>query len=726
MLRRLAVLLTALAVGASGAPVHARSQAPAVPAAPAAPGPGAQAAGNPLLAPWTGPFGGVPPWDAVKPELFPPAFTVALAEERAEIGAIATSPQPPTFENTIAAMQRAGQTRDRVARLFGVMTSNMNSAQYQALDREWQPKLAAASDEIAFNDRLFTRIAAVHASLGTSALAPGQQRLTTLVYDSFVRRGAQLDAAGKAQLGQINQTLAGLFSEFSAKVLADENTWTVLDSESDLAGLPASLADGAKAAAAERGLGGKWVIVNTRSSVDPFLTYSSRRNLREKVWTRFKQRGDNGDANDTNATIARIVALRAERARLLGYPTHAHWRMADTMAKDPARARDLMMQVWAAAVARVREEVADMQAIASREDSGITIAPWDYLYFADKVRKAKYDLQQSEIKPYFELGNIVAGALWAAEQRYEITFTEITGRVPVFHPDMRVWEVTDTAAGAHRGLFYLDNFARAGKRSGAWAFGYRTQSTFDGPVTALTSNNNNFVKGAPGEPVLISLDDAQTLFHEFGHALHGLLQDVRYPGLAGTPRDFVEYPSQVNEHWLLTREVLDRFARHYQTKEPMPQTLVDKIVRSRTFNQGYTTVEYLSSAIVDMDLHTRPDGRVDPDAFERDTLAHIGMPRELAMRHRLPQFTHLFASDSYSAGYYSYLWSEVMDADTWKAFLEAGGPWDKTIAKRLRQYILSNGNTIDRAEAYRLFRGRDPDVTALLEQRGFAGPVKPR
>jgi peptidyl-dipeptidase Dcp len=711
------VIIAVLTLSDTIAPAHAQVAAPSAPSAQAA----SPAPANPLLGEWAGPFGGVPPWDLIKPELFPAAFAAALAEEHRELEAISGSTQPPTFENTIAAMERAGKARDRLMRLFAVMTSNMNSPEYQALDREWKPKLAAADDAIAFDARLFKRVEAVHASAAAAGLAPDQQRLTSVVYDLFVRQGAKLDSAGKAKLGEINQALAGLFSEFSAKVLADENTWTVLDSEADLAGLPESLIAAAKAAAAERGLAAKWVIVNTRSSVDPFLTYASRRDLREQVWTRFKRRGDNGDTNDTKSIIARVVKLRAERAALLGYATHAHWRMADTMAKDPVRARELMMQVWPAAVSRVKEEVADMQAIATAEGHAITIEPWDYLYYADKVRKAKYDLQQSEIKPYFELGNIVAGALWAAEQRYEITFREISGRVPVFHPDVRVWEVTDTATGAHRGLFYLDNFARSGKRSGAWAFSYRTQSTFEGPVTAITSNNNNFVKGAPGEPVLISLDDAETLFHEFGHALHALLQNVRYPGLAATPRDFVEYPSQVNEHWLLTREVLDRYARHYQTKAPMPQALVDKIVRSETFNQGYTTVEYLSAAIVDMDLHTTPDGTVDAGVFERDALARIGMPREVAMRHRLPQFTHLFASDSYSAGYYSYLWSEVMDADTWRAFLEAGGPWDKAVAQRMRQYILSNGNAIDRAEAYRLFRGRDPEVKALLEQRGFSG-----
>ena len=676
--------------------------------------------GNQVADPWTGPYGGVPPWDAVRPEAFPPAFERALAEERAEIARIAGDPAPPTFDNTLTAMQRAGRTRDRVQRLFAVMTANMNNPQYQALEREWQPKRAAASDEIVFNRPLFARIEAVYKSREGSGLADDQRRLTELVHDSFVRRGARLTPAQQQELGRMNQELASLFAEFSAKVLADENTWTVLEHEADLAGLPESIVAAARAAAAERKLDGKWVIVNTRSSVDPFLTFADRRDLREKVWTRFKSRGDNGDANDTNATITRIVRLRAERATLLGYETHAHWRMADTMAGEPARARELMMKVWPAAVARVKEEVADMQAIADREGAGITIAPWDYLYYADKVRKERYDLQQTEIAPYFELDNIVSAALWSAERRFDLEFREITGKVPVFHPDVRVWEVVDAPGGAHRGLFYLDNFARPGKRSGAWAFAYRTQHTFDGPVTAITSNNNNFVRGAPGTPVLISLDDAETLFHEFGHALHGLLQHVRYPGLATTPRDFVEYPSQVNEHWLLTREVLDRFARHHETGEPMPQTLVEKIERSDTFNQGYATVEYLSAAIVDMDLHTLSGGVVDPDAFERDTLGRIGMPAEIAMRHRLPQFNHLFASDAYSAGYYSYLWSEVMDADTWRAFEEApGGPWDTDVAGRFRKYILSNGNEIDRAEAYRLFRGRDPDVRALLQQRGF-------
>ena len=675
-------------------------------------------ASNPLTRPWTGPYGGVPPWDQADPELFPGAFEAAIAAQRAEIDAIAADQAPPSFENTIAAMERTGRTLDRLNRLFNVLRQNISTSRIQALDREWQPKLTAADDAIVFNPGLFKRIEAVYRSLSTSTLTAEQKRLAERTYDSFVRRGARLNDAEKKRLSDLNQQLATLFAEFRSKVLEDENTWTVLERDTDLAGLPASMVSAAKAAADERGLTGTWAIVNTRSSVDPFLTFSTRRDLREKVWKKFKSRGDNGDKNDTKATIAGIVKLRAERARLLDFPSHAQWRMSDTMALEPKAAQALMMRVWPAAVGRVKEEVADMQAIAAKEGAAITIEPWDYLFYAEKVRKARYDLDQAQLKPYFELNNMVAAALWSAEQRYDIKFTEITGKVPVFHPEVRVFEVTDAPSGTHRGLFYLDNFARAGKRSGAWASSYRTQYKLDRGVTAISSNNNNFVKGAAGEPVLISLDDATTLFHEFGHALHSLLQDITYPGLSTTPRDFVEYPSQVNEHWLLTREVLDKYARHYQTGQPMPQALVNKVKESEKFNQGYATVEYLAAAILDMELHTRPDGVVDVTAFEREQLARIGMPREIALRHRLPHFDHLFGSDAYSAGYYSYLWSDVMAADTWQAFVDAG-PWDKPLAARMRTHILSNGNTSDRAEAYRRFRGRDPDVAALLAKRGF-------
>jgi peptidyl-dipeptidase Dcp len=673
---------------------------------------------NPLLDPWKGPYGGVPPWDAAKPELFPGAFEAALAEQRAEIDAIATQTDAPTFENTIGAMERSGRTLDRVARLFSVLRENMSTPEIQKIDREWQPRLAAASDDIAFNRALFARIEAVYKARESAGLTPEQQRLATRTYESFVRRGARLNDADKARLSEINQALAGLFSDFGAKVLADENTWTVLEREEDLAGLPDAQVAAARAAAEERGLKGS-AIVNTRSSVDPFLTFSTRRDLREQVWKKFKSRGDNGDENDTKDTIRQIVRLRAERAKLLGYATHAHWRMDDTMARDPKAAQGLMMQVWPAAVARVEEEVAAMTEVAAKDGQRITIEPWDYLFYQEKVRQQRYAFDQGQLTPHFESNSMIDAAMWTAGRLYGLAFSEITGKVPVFHPDVRVWEVTDAKTKAHRGLFYLDNWARAGKRSGAWAFSYRTQHKLNGGATAITSNNNNFIGGAPGEPVLISQNDAETLFHEFGHSLHALLQDITYPSLAATPRDFVEFPSQVYEQWLMTPEVLDRFARHYKTKEPIPPALIKRLEELQTFNQGYATVEYLAAAILDMDLHLIPDGIVDPAQFEREGLKRIGMPREIALRHRLPHFNHLFTSDAYSAGYYSYLWSDVMAADAWQAFVEAGSPWDPKVADQMRRYILSEGNARDRAEAYRLFRGRDPDVRALLRERGF-------
>jgi peptidyl-dipeptidase Dcp len=674
---------------------------------------------NPLLMAWTGPYGGVPPWDKIKAEDFPAAFEISVPLLLAEVEVIAQDPASPTFENTFVPMENAGRHHDRGETLFSVMTSSLNSKEVQAVDTEWAPKLTAAYDKITFNDKLFARIAAIYEARAASGLTTEQQRLVELVHDRFVRAGAKLTADEKARVGKINEELATLNTAFGNKVQADENSWIVLETAKDLAGLSDSLRAGYKAAADERGLAGKWAVVNTRSAVDPFLTSSSRRDLREKVWKAFKSRGDNGGDNDTNATIAKIVKLRAERANLLGFATHAHRRMADTMAKDPEKAKELMLRVWPAAVKRVGEEVADMEKIA-KKDKAVPLEPWDYLYYAEKVRKAKYDLNQDELKPYFELDNMIKGSFWMAEQLYGLTFEEITGQIPVFHPDVRVWEVKNKADGSHVGVFYGDYFARKEKRSGAWAQGYRGHETFTGSErTPITSNNNNFVKGAPGAPVLISLDDAETLFHEFGHALHGLLSEVNYPGLSGTPRDFVEYPSQVHEMWVMTRPVLDRFGKHFKTGKPMPQKLVDKVKASEKFNEGYRTVEYLSSAIVDMELHTRPDGVVDADAFERETMARIGAPTQVVMRHRLPQFNHLFTSDSYSAGYYSYLWSEVMDADTREAFAEAGDVFDKVTAEKLRKYILAPGNSTDRSEAYRQFRGRDPDVTALLKKRGF-------
>ena len=676
---------------------------------------------NPLLSRWTGSYGGVPPFDKVRVEDMKSALETAMAENLVEVDRIANNPAAPTFENTIVALERSGRTLDRVANIYGIWSSTMNGPEFQAVEREMAPKLAAFSDKITQNEALFRRIESVYNSPQKSQLTPEQQRLVWLDYTNFVRAGAKLDRPAKARLSEINQKLATLFTNFSQNVLADEtNLYLVLDKESDLAGLPQSLRDAAAAAATAKGQPGKWVITNTRSSIDPFLTYSDRRDLREKAWRLFVNRGDNGGQHDNNSIITDILQLRAERAALLGYATHAHWRLENTMAKTPERALQLMEGVWPAAVARVREEVADMQNVANQEGANITIEPWDYRYYAEKVRKAKYDLDQNQVKPYLQLEKLREGMFWVAGELFNFKFSPVNN-VPVYHPDVRVWEVTDKTSGKHIGLWFFDPYAREGKRSGAWMNSYRSQERFDSEITTILSNNSNFVKGKPGEPVLISWDDAETLFHEFGHALHGLSSNVNYPTLSGTAvvRDYVEFPSQLLEHWLSTPEVLQRFAVHYQTGEPIPQHLVDRISRAATFNEGFATTEYLASALVDMKLHLAGNRRIDPDSFERETLAALGMPREIVMRHRTPQFLHVFSSDSYSAGYYSYLWSDVLTADAFGAFVEGGGPYDSAVAQRLRQHIFSVGNTIDPAEGYRNFRGRDPRVEALMRKRGF-------
>lgn len=692
-----------------------------------APAPPPAVPANSLLPKWTGPYGGVPPFDKVQVSDIKPALEAAMGENLAEVDRIANDPEAATFENTIAALERAGATLDRVATIYGIWSSSMNSPEFQGVEREMAPKLAAFSDKITQNDALFRRIEAVYNAPEKASLTAEQQRLTWVHWNRFVRAGARLDAAAKTRLAGINQQLASLYTRFGQNVLADEtNHYLVIESEADLAGLPQSLRDAAAAAASAKNMQGKWVITNTRSSVDPFLTYSSRRDLREKAFLMFVNRGDNGDEYDNNAIITDILRFRAERAKILGYETHAHWRLENTMAKTPERALELMEAVWKPAVARVHEEVADMQALADREKANIKIEPWDYRYYAEKVRKAKYDLDQNEVKPYLQLEKLREGMFWTSGQLFGFSFTPVTN-VPVYHPDVRVWEVTDKATSRHIGLWYFDPYARAGKRSGAWMNEYRDQERFNGEITTIVSNNANFVKGREGEPVLISWDDASTLFHEFGHALHGLNSNVNYPTLSGTNvvRDYVEFPSQILEHWLPTPEVLQRFAVHYQTGEPIPQALVDRIERASKFNEGFETVEYLASGLIDMKLHLAGDRPIDPDAFERETLAELGMPHEIVMRHRTPHFNHVFSGDGYSAGYYSYLWSDVLTADAAEAFTEAGGMYDPAVAKRLRDNVFSVGNTIDPAEAYRAFRGRDPKIDALMRKRGFAETTAP-
>ncbi len=671
-----------------------------------------------LLAPWSGPYGGVPPWDKIAPAQFPAAFARAIDLRREEIRLITENTAAPTFANTIIALEKSGRALDRLEALWGVFTANLQTPEVNALDQEWAPRLSAAYDEIVFDRRLFRRIETVYRQKDAAGLGAVEMRLVEKIYQNYCRLGAQLDDADQSRLGQINQELAELYSTFAARVTQDENQWLHLHTSEELSGLPADLQESARAAAQERHLEG-WVILNTRSFVDPFLTFADRRDLRQKAWKMFKERGDHEGKNDTKDLIIKILQLRQERAALLGFASHAHWRMQETMARHPEQAIELMLRVWKPAVARVQEEVTDMQALAEVQQAGIIIEPWDYLYYAEKLRKLKYDFDQNLLKPYFELNQMIQAAFWTAEQLFGLTFQEITGTIPVFEPSVRVWEVRDQAAGAPIGLFYADYFARAGKRSGAWMSTYRIHEAIDDKVLPLTSNNNNFIRGQPGEPVLLSLDDAETLFHEFGHALHYLLSNNRYPSLSNTPRDFVEYPSQVLEHWVLSEPVLRRYARHYQTGRPMPTEMLARVEALSKFNQGYLTVEYLAAALVDMKLHLLCPPPTDLARYEREILTEIGMPRQIALRHRLPHFLHLFSSDAYSAGYYSYLWSEVMDADTWACFVESGDVFHPALAAQLRALIFAPQNSSDRAAAFRAFRGRDPDVAALLKERGF-------
>jgi peptidyl-dipeptidase Dcp len=683
---------------------------------------------NPLTAAWTGPFSGVPPFDKARVADLGPALEAGMADQLAAIDRIAADTSPPTFDNTILPMERAGRMLSRVEAIYGVYAGALSDDAVQEVERTMAPRLAACSDQITQNERLFARVAAVYEARKQATLSPEQQRVVWLTYTHFVRNGARLDAVAKAELSSLNQQLATLATTFSQNLLRDENDGAVLlDDATDLAGLSESLRVAAAEAAAARGQKGRWAIPNTRSSVEPFLTYAECRDARERVWRMFVDRGASGGATDNHATVATILSLRARRGHLLGHPTHAHWRLEDSMAKTPERAMELMEAVWKPAVARVREEVADMQAIADAEGAGIRIAPWDYRFYAEKVRRAKYDLDESEITPYLQLDNLREAMFFTARKLFGLEFQPANSQtVPVYHPDVRVWEVRDSA-GVVVGLWYFDPFARKGKQSGAWMSAYRSQEDFDDAIPAIVSNNCNFTKPLAGEPALISWDDATTLFHEFGHALHGLCSRVPYPSVSGTnvARDYVEFPSQVLEHWLSTPEVLDRFALHHATGRPLPRELVAKIEHAATFNEGFKTVEFLASALIDMKLHllkldVAGAAPLDPARFERDTLHDLGMPDEIVMRHRTPQFGHIFSGDGYSAGYYSYLWADTLTADAWEAFTEAGGPWDEAVAKRLHDHVFSVGNTIDPAEGYRAFRGRDAGIGALMRKRGFS------
>ena len=683
-----------------------------------------ETSGNPLLAPWIGTFQ-VPRFAEIDAAHFVPAFERAMAEHNAEIAAIVRNPAAPTFENTIVAMENAGRALSQVSDVFYVLAGAHTDAALQAVEREMAPRLAAHHNAISLNSDLFRRVDQVMHAAAAGGLSDEEARVLERYHTGFRRAGAHLAPEAKERLAAIGQRLASLGTAFSQNVLADErDTYIAFDSEDDLAGLPDYVRAAAREAAEERGLPGRYVITLSRSSVEPFLQYASRRDLREKAFRAWIARGDKGGATDNNAIIAEMVALRAEKARLLGFQTYADYRLDDAMARTPGAVRDLLGEVWPRALKRALADRDALQALAQAEGGDFRIAPWDWRYYAEKLRKKLHDVDESAIKEYLQLDNIINAAFDTATRLFGLRFKEVKG-IAAWHPDVRTWEVTDSA-GRHVALFFGDYFARPSKHSGAWMTSLRDQEKLAGDIRPLIINVMNFNKGADGKPALLSYDDARTLFHEFGHALHGMLSDVTYPSIAGTnvDTDFVELPSQLYEHWFERPEVLRRFAVHYRTGEPIPEELVRKVLEARTFNQACATLEYVSSALVDLEFHSLPSAEaLDVARFERETLDKLGMPAEIVMRHRSPHFQHVFSGSAYSAAYYSYMWSEVLDADAFRAFEEAGDIFDPETAGRLRDNIYAAGGRRTSDEAYIAFRGKLPSVDALLARRGLLDAV---
>lgn len=679
---------------------------------------------NTLLKAWDGPYEGVPDFESMKLDDLEPAMDYAIEKHLEEIDNIAKNPDPATFENTIEAMEKAGKLMDRVYTYYGIWSSNKSSEEFREIQQKLSPKLSDYRSKISQNEKLFNRIKTVYEQSQNEAFEAQEQRVVELVYKSFEMNGANLDKAGKERYAEINKELSKLYTDFSNNVLHDEENYVTFLNEDQLSGLSDSFIKSAKKEAERQGKPEQYAIVNTRSSMDPFLTYSDERKLREKVWKNYYSRGDNGDEYDNNAIIKDILKLRDERVKLLGYDNFAEWRLQDRMAKNPENAMDLLMAVWPSAIARVEEEVEDMQKVANSENAGIEIEAWDYRYYAEKVRQEKYDLDSEEVKEYLVLENLTDAIFYVAGRLFDFEFSEITdGSVPVFHEDVKVYEVTSKTSGDHIGLFYLDPYARKGKRSGAWATTYRSYTSFEGETNVLASNNSNFVKAAEGEPILVSWDDAETFFHEFGHALHFLSADVKYPTLNGGVRDYTEFQSQLLERWIYTDEVINNYLKHYKTGEPMPGELVAKIKKASKFNQGFATTEFLASAIMDMKYHTTDPSDIDPKTFEKETLDDLGMPKELVMRHRSPHFGHVFSGEGYATGYYGYLWADVLTSDAAEAFTEAeGGFYDETLSNKLVKFLFAPRNAIDPAEAYRQFRGRDAEIDALMRDRGFPVP----
>lgn len=676
---------------------------------------------NILLQEWTGSFGGVPAFDLMKVEDIKPAIEKGMEMKLSDIDAITNNEEAPTFENIIEELERSGAELERAFNYYGIFSANMSSPEFRDIQAELAPKISEFSSKITQNEKLFVRIKAVYDASQTSPLEAYKQRVVDLTYKSFEMNGAELSPEKKERYAAISKELSSLYTKFSNNVLHDEENYITYLTEEQLGGLTEGFIKSAAKIAADNGKEGMYAITNSRSSMDPFLTYSTERELRKKVWTNYYSRGDNGDEYDNNALIAEILRLRRERVELLGYSNYAEWRLQDRMAKTPENAIGLMQAVWPAAIARVLEEVEYMQVVADNNGDEITIEAWDYRFYSEKVRKEKYDLDMDEVKQYLQLDKLTEAMHSVAGRLFDFTFTPITdGSIPVFQEDVKVWEVTNKVTGENVGLWYLDPYARQGKRSGAWATTYRSYSDFDGKKNVLASNNSNFVKPAPGEALLVSWDDATTFFHEFGHALHFFSANVKYPTLNSGVRDYTEFQSQLLERWLATDYVINNYLVHNKTGEPMPAELVTKIKKASTFNQGFSTTEYLASAIMDMRLHMADPANIDIDKFERETLTALNMPKEIPMRHRTPHFGHVFSGEGYATAYYGYMWADVLTSDATEAFAEApNGFYDKDLADKAVKYLFAPRNAIDPAEAYRMFRGRDAKIEALMRDRGF-------
>ena len=669
---------------------------------------------NPFLTDWSGPFA-LPPFAQISDDDFAPAFEEAFKQSRAAINGIADNPEPPSFANTIDALEQADGLMDRVAGVFFNLTGADSNPAREALQRDLAPRFAAFNSETMMNEALFARVDQLFQNRDSLGLSAEQLRVLELYHRMFVRAGAQLEGAAKARLPEVTKRLAELGTAFSQNLLADEREWFMELGENDLDGLPDFLKAAAKSAAQERGLEG-YVITLSRSLIVPFLQFSARRDLREKAYTAWGKRGENGGKTDNIDIVRETLALRQERANLLGYDTFADFKLEPEMAKTPEAVRELLIAVWEPAKAAANADAARLTEMMHNDGVNGDLEPWDWRYYAEKLRAAEYDLDESELKPYFQLDQMIEAAFDTANRLFGLTFHALD--VPLYHKDARAWEVRK--GDRHMAVFIGDYFARSSKRSGAWCSRFRAQSNLDADIRPITVNVCNFAKAPEGEPNLLTFDDARTLFHEFGHALHSMLSDVHYPMISGTSvaRDFVELPSQLYEHWLSVPEVLEKYARHADTGAPIPKELLDKLLAAENFDMGFATVEYTASALVDLAFHSGTPP-IDPLARQGEILKELDMPAAIRMRHATPHFAHVFSGDGYSSGYYSYMWSEVMDADAFAAFEETGDPFNPELAARLHDHIYSAGGKAEGADLYIAFRGNLPKVDALLKGRGL-------